>query len=156
MSAVSRTDLAGFGFAPGHYLNRCIECPDERDHEQMRSRNQFTGAKGSYRCETHATAAKARHKDEMAHAAEVAREGLMISLSDGMRILAITPTDYGQGLRIETLTKGGDPVTFKAVRVRSDRESVQITPPPGSLIIRCMGGRKCDHRPGTCTATLDA
>lgn len=52
--------LAAFGFAPGDYLNRCVDCPSGRDSGMFNAldTNQFFGAKHSIRCERHAQQAK--------------------------------------------------------------------------------------------------
>jgi hypothetical protein len=116
----TRAELTAFGHAPGHYLCRCIDCPDVRDTLMNGNRNQFEGSKGSYRCETHATAAMARHRDEQNHAAELARPGLTVLVGDketSLRITGIAIIEFGMGLHITALTKNGDKVTFVAKRV---------------------------------------
>jgi hypothetical protein len=45
--------LVGFGYAPGGYLLRCIDCTEE-EHAALPKR---TAAKGAYRCFSHANAA---------------------------------------------------------------------------------------------------
>jgi hypothetical protein len=114
-----RLDLTGHGFAPGHYTCRCIDCHNFVDVATMGNRNQFTGAKGAYRCEQHAEAALRRHKNEQANATELAKAGLMIAVGeDGLRIVSIQVIDYGQALMIGALTKGGEGIKFRAQRVR--------------------------------------
>jgi hypothetical protein len=125
MPAAARQDLRGFGYLPGHYNCRCIDCPaGPIEPRTMTVPNIFTGAKGSYRCETHATAAKARHDDETKHATEVAREGLAIHVPTEetggyLRIVSIRLADFGQTLHIEAITKGGERELFKAARERA-------------------------------------
>jgi hypothetical protein len=71
VTSAPNMSLKPFGYHPGHYSCRCIDCPTQRKPQDYLNpypgmANAFEGAKGSYRCEMHAAAAKAEFAAERA------------------------------------------------------------------------------------------